>query len=90
MGITNDIVTGVWVGCEDRSAHFRSTAMGQGANTALPVFGLYAKKCYGDKSLGLKGADFAMPDSTMANIMNNCKSFIEDDSKWTDEDFDRE
>jgi len=44
MGITNNIVTGVWVGCEDRSAHFRNGALGQGANMALPVWGYYMKE----------------------------------------------
>ena len=41
MGISNNIVTGVWVGCEDRSAHFRNGALGQGANMALPIWGYY-------------------------------------------------
>lgn len=44
MGISNNIVTGVWVGCEDRSAHFRNGALGQGANMALPIWGYYMKK----------------------------------------------
>ena len=43
MGIANNIVTGVWVGCEDRSAHFRNGALGQGANMALPIWGYYMK-----------------------------------------------
>ncbi len=43
MGISNNIVTGVWVGCEDRSAHFRNGALGQGANMALPIWGYYMK-----------------------------------------------
>ncbi len=44
MGIANNVVTGVWVGCEDRSAHFRNGALGQGANMALPIWGYYMKK----------------------------------------------
>lgn len=44
MGISNNIVTGVWVGCEDRSAHFRSGGLGQGANMALPIWGYYMRK----------------------------------------------
>ena len=43
MGISNNIVTGVWVGCEDRSAHFRNGALGQGANMALPIWGYYMR-----------------------------------------------
>ncbi len=51
MGYTPELVNGVWVGCEDRSAHFRSTALGQGANMALPIWGLYMQKVYADSSL---------------------------------------
>ena len=48
MGITPDLVTGVWTGCEDRSVHFRDIMNGQGANTALPVFAEYMKGIYND------------------------------------------
>lgn len=51
MGLTPQLAGGVWVGCEDRSIHFRSTGLGQGANTALPVWALFVKKCYADKTL---------------------------------------
>lgn len=51
VGYTPLLTCGVWVGCEDRSAHFRSTALGQGARTALPVFGLFMQKVYNDKQL---------------------------------------
>lgn len=44
IGICKNLVTGVWVGCEDRSAHFRNGALGQGANMALPIWGYYMKK----------------------------------------------
>ncbi len=53
MGLTPQIAGGVWVGCEDRSIHFRNTTQGQGANTALPVWALFVKKCYADKTLKL-------------------------------------
>jgi penicillin-binding protein 1A len=61
MGITPYLVTGVWVGCEDRSVHFRSTALGQGAHMALPVWAKYMLKVYADKSLGIKKDDFERP-----------------------------
>ena len=41
MGHTPDLVTGVWVGAEDRGVHFSTTTLGQGANTALPIWGYY-------------------------------------------------
>lgn len=44
IGISEGLVTGVWVGCEDRSAHFRNGALGQGANMALPIWGYYMQK----------------------------------------------
>lgn len=61
MGITPELVTGVWVGCEDRSAHFRSITMGQGANMALPIFALYMQKVYADRSLKISQGDFEKP-----------------------------
>ena len=51
VGYTPLLTCGVWVGCEDRAAHFRSTALGQGARTAMPVFGLFMNKVYSDPSL---------------------------------------
>ena len=44
IGICKNLVTGVWVGCEDRSAHFKNGSLGQGANMALPIWGYYMKK----------------------------------------------
>ena len=48
IGITPNLVTGVWTGCEDRSAHFRTTYYGQGANMALPIFAEYLQRVYKD------------------------------------------
>ncbi len=61
MGITPGLVTGVWVGCEDRSVHFRSMELGQGATMALPIWAKYMLKVYADKSLGIKKDDFEAP-----------------------------
>jgi penicillin-binding protein 1A len=61
MGITPDLVTGVWVGCEDRAAHFRSIALGQGANMALPIWGLYMQRIYSDPALHYAKRDFDLP-----------------------------
>ncbi|MDE5902339.1 MAG: penicillin-binding protein, partial [Muribaculaceae bacterium] len=51
MGFTPDLVTGIWVGGEERYIHFNSMAYGQGAKAALPIYGLYMKKVYADKKL---------------------------------------
>ena len=48
MGITPNLVTGVWTGCDDRSVHFRDIQYGQGANMALPIFAEYMQRVYAD------------------------------------------
>jgi len=61
MGMVPNLITGVWGGCEDRSAHFASTTYGQGATVSLPVWALYMQKCYADKNLKISTADFEKP-----------------------------
>jgi len=62
IGITPQLVTGVWTGCEDRAIHFRTERLGEGANTALPIFALYMKQVYANPALGIKmNVDFAPP-----------------------------
>lgn len=61
MGMVPNLVTGVWVGNEDRSAHFKSITYGQGATMALPIFGMYMKKCYADKNLTVSKEPFKRP-----------------------------
>lgn len=62
MGFTPDLVTGIWVGGEERYIHFASMAYGQGAKAALPIYGLYMKKVYADKQLPYsQGAKFTFP-----------------------------
>lgn len=61
MGITPDLTTGVWVGAEDRSVHFRTIGLGQGANMALPIWAIYMKKVYSDPSLGVSQGEFDTP-----------------------------
>ena len=64
MGITPNLVTGVWTGCEDRAAHFRTIEYGQGANMALPVFAEYMQRVYADTSItGVFPVDFDIPIS---------------------------
>ena len=61
MGMVPNLVTGVWVGCEDRSARFKSLTYGQGATAALPVWGYFMKKCYEDESLKVSKSEFDRP-----------------------------
>lgn len=63
MGLTPQLVTGCWVGGEDRDIHFNSTSMGQGATMALPIFAIYIKKVLADRSLGYNpNAKFDIPE----------------------------
>lgn len=61
VGMVPDLVTGVWVGCEDRSARFKGLVYGQGATAALPIWGLMMKKVYADKELTISTKDFERP-----------------------------
>jgi len=79
MGITPDLVGGCWVGCEDRQVHFRNTAYGQGANMALPIFGLFIKEVYKDKSIKISREDFTKPEGEL-EITMDCEAYDENHS----------
>ena len=72
MGMVPNLVTGVWVGAEDRATHFETIAYGQGATMALPIWGLFMKKCYENESLGISAEDFLPPEEL--NIPIDCES----------------
>jgi len=72
MGITSGLVSGAWVGGEERSIHFRSTDLGQGANMALPIWALYMKKCYEDSTLSISTKPFEKPANV--NYESDCNS----------------
>ena len=61
MGMVPNLVTGVWVGCEDRSARFKSITYGQGATAALPVWAYFMKLCYADENLKVSKGEFERP-----------------------------
>lgn len=89
MGVTPDLVSGCWVGCEDRSIHFRTLTLGQGASMALPIWALYMKKVYADKSINLYQGEFEKPpgklsvelDCSKYTEQNNINSTIDNDFK---------
>jgi penicillin-binding protein 1A len=62
MGMVPNLVTGVWVGAEDRATHFETIAYGQGATMALPIWGMFMKKCYENEELGISKEDFLAPE----------------------------
>ncbi len=61
MGITKDLVTGVWVGADDHRVRFRTPELGEASQTALPVFGIYMENVYKDKKLPYKEGKFPPP-----------------------------
>ena len=63
-----NLVTGVWVGCEDRSARFNGITYGQGATAALPIWGYMMKKCYADKDLQISKDPFQRPDNLSIKV----------------------
>jgi penicillin-binding protein 1A len=68
MGYTPSLVSGVWVGGEDRSIHFDNMGEGQGASMALPIWALYMKKVLGDSELGYSPTEeFDVPSSFSAD-----------------------
>jgi penicillin-binding protein 1A len=75
MGITPNLVTRVWTGCEDRAAHFRTIQYGQGASMALPVFGEYMQRVYADTlKTGIHPIAFDIPQSV--NMKLNCVEVV--------------
>ncbi len=61
MGLTPDLVTGVWTGGEDKQIRFRSMLWGQGARAALPIYGYYMQRVYADPTLKISKGDFEQP-----------------------------
>ena len=71
MGFTPNLVSGCWVGGEERSVHFDRMEWGQGAASALPVYGLFMQKVYKDKTLGYsEEEDFNIPEAFMDPCAN--------------------
>jgi penicillin-binding protein 1A len=79
IGLTPDLVTGVWVGAQDPTVRFSSTALGQGANTGLPIYGYYMKKVYADASIGISTEDFVAPAGCRRSSNQTQAAFIGSD-----------
>ncbi|MDB5261460.1 MAG: transglycosylase [Adhaeribacter sp.] len=74
MGVTPDLVCGMWVGGEDRSIHFRSATLGQGNKLAMPIYGMFMQKVYGDKNLSVSKAPFPKPEQPL-NVEIDCSKY---------------
>lgn len=79
MGTVPNLVTGVWVGGEERSIHFSSISYGQGAVMSLPIWALYMKKNYANEELGVSKDAFEEPEEMSINI--DCSKEQEDEEQ---------
>jgi len=79
MGMVPNLATGVWVGGEDRSIHFKEIAFGQGATMALPIWGSYMKSLYERPELGISTEDFIAPE--VLTIAVDCGEIIDPNQK---------
>jgi penicillin-binding protein 1A len=79
MGMVPNLATGVWVGCEDRAAHFYGISRGQGATMALPIWALFYKKCYEDGTINLSKETFEKPTNITVNLDCNQPEGVSDD-----------
>ncbi len=78
IGYTPELTAGVWVGGEERSVHFNSTAEGQGASMALPVWALFFSKIYKDPLLKITPNGFIKPSRLDPNLDMDCSDYSEE------------
>ncbi len=74
IGLTKDLVAGVWVGGDDRSIHFKTSYYGQGAKTAMPIWNTFMLKVYADKDLGYDKGPFPRPTKPLS-VEINCDKY---------------
>jgi len=84
MGVTKDLVTGVWVGDDDRSIHFNSSESGEGSHTALPIFGSFMERVYADPKSGYTYGPFPKPWGKITKEYNCPSPHIAADTTATD------
>lgn len=82
MGMVPNLVTGVWVGAEDRSVHFPTLTYGQGATMALPIWGMYMKDLYADEELEVSQDSFPKPDNLSIEV--DCSNYNRDNGQDSD------
>jgi penicillin-binding protein 1A len=84
MGITKDLVTGVWVGADDRSVHFTTSESGEGSHTALPIFGSFMQRVYADPKSGYTYGMFPKPWTKITKSYDCPSPRISTDTAATD------
>ena len=70
MGVTKDLVTGVWVGCDEQSIHFNSSGTGEGSKTALPIYAVFMEELYKHPELGVTLGKFPEPTVEISKKYN--------------------
>jgi penicillin-binding protein 1A len=73
VGVTQDLVSGVWVGGDDMSIHFRNISLGAGGRMAMPAWGLYMDKVAADPNLSLKNSKFRRPKNLSVSL--DCQTY---------------
>lgn len=87
IGVTKDLVSGAWVGGDDRSIRFRQWVLGQGGRTALPIWERYMKKIYADETLGYMKGYFEKPTKPL-NTVIDCELYEENTNPSDSVDYD--
>jgi penicillin-binding protein 1A len=82
MGMVPNLVTGVWVGAEDRAAHFPTITYGQGAAMALPIWAMYMRSCYEDEDLKISKEEFKKPEELSIEV--DCSKYTPGKDKNSD------
>lgn len=87
MAVTKDLVSGVWVGGDDRAIHFRSWTSGQGSRTARPIWSNFMAKVYDDPSTGITKGPFERPERPIS-IEMDCEMYDMERDSFGDFDYD--
>ncbi|MEQ6168069.1 transglycosylase domain-containing protein [Ekhidna sp. MALMAid0563] len=87
IGVTKDLVSGAWVGGDDRSIRFRQWVLGQGGRTALPIWERYMSKIYADETLGYEKGYFEKPTKPL-NTVIDCELYEENTNPSDSVDYD--
>jgi penicillin-binding protein 1A len=85
IGVTHDLVTGIWVGGDERAIHFPSWVMGQGASSARPIWAKFMTKVYADPSTGITKGQFKRPSSGLDILLDRYKD-VPDSLKVRDDE----
>jgi len=87
MGVSKDLVSGTWVGGDDRAIHFRNWGAGQGSKTARPIWVKFMTKVYEDKTLGYTKGQFPRPERPLS-VEINCNAYEKESQRFADFDYD--